>query len=131
MPTKLNDQQNALKYNVYSQLCPARSFFEKLADKWILMILSALEQQPIHFNLLKKNIEGISPKVLSQKLKLLERDGFITRHVQNTSPIRVDYQLTALGHDVSRTAFLLKNWAENNIEHVLQAQQNYDAQQHL
>lgn len=61
---------------------------------------------------LKKSIEGISPKVLSQKLKMLERDGFISRHVQSTSPIRVEYQLTNLGREVSKTANQLKNWAE-------------------
>lgn len=118
-----------MKYNIYNQHCPARLFFEKMADKWVLLILNRLENQALHFNLLKKNIEGISPKVLSQKLKMLERDGFITRHVQATSPIRVDYQLTQIGRDVSQTAFQLKDWAESNIEQILQAQQHYDAQQ--
>ncbi|WP_147264309.1 winged helix-turn-helix transcriptional regulator, partial [Acinetobacter baumannii] len=78
-----------LKYNVFQQHCPARLFFEKIADKWVLLILNVLEEETQHFNLLKKNIQGISPKVLSQKLKMLERDGFIERKIQNTSPIRV------------------------------------------
>lgn len=116
-------------YNVYSQHCPARLFFEKIADKWILLILNRLEDQALHFNLLKKSIEGISPKVLSQKLKILERDGFITRHVQATSPVRVNYQLTDIGREISKTAFQLKDWAESNIEQILQAQQQYDALQ--
>lgn len=67
--------------------------------------------------------------MLSQKLKMLERDGCISRHVQSTSPIRVEYQLTNLGREVSKTANQLKNWAENNIEQILHAQQIYDAQQ--
>jgi DNA-binding HxlR family transcriptional regulator len=92
------------------------------------LILNVLEEQPIHFNLLKKKIEGISPKVLSQKLKILERDGFILRQVQDSSPIRVEYRLTDLGRDVSQTALQLKGWAEN-IEAVLKAQQNYDSSQ--
>lgn len=116
-------------YNVYIQHCPARLFFEKIADKWILLILNRLEDQALHFNLLKKSIEGISPKVLSQKLKILERDGFITRHVQATSPVRVNYQLTDIGREISKTAFQLKDWAESNIEQILQAQQQYDALQ--
>lgn len=118
-----------VKYNVYSQHCPARLFFEKIADKWILLILNRLEDQVLHFNLLKKSIEGISSKVLSQKLKILERDGFITRHVQATSPVRVNYQLTDIGREISKTAFQLKDWAESNIEQILQAQQQYDALQ--
>ena len=116
----------ALCYNVYQQNCPARLFFETLADKWVLLIMNGLEQEPKHFNLLKKNIEGISPKVLSQKLKKLERDGFIQRKVIETSTLRVEYSLTEFGLDFARTAYQMKEWAESNIEHVLQAQQRYD-----
>ncbi|USP41223.1 helix-turn-helix domain-containing protein [Acinetobacter sp. XS-4] len=115
-----------LKYNIFQQHCPARLFFEKIADKWVLLILNVLEEETQHFNLLKKNIQGISPKVLSQKLKMLERDGFIERKIQNTSPIRVDYSLTSLGQNVASMAFQLKEWAENNIEQVLAAQITYD-----
>ncbi|WP_151747188.1 winged helix-turn-helix transcriptional regulator [Acinetobacter lactucae] len=115
-----------LKYNVFQQHCPARLFFEKIADKWVLLILNVLEEETQHFNLLKKNIQGISPKVLSQKLKMLERDGFIERKIQNTSPIRVDYSLTSLGQNVAAMAFQLKEWAETNIEQVLAAQITYD-----
>jgi len=110
-----------LKYNIFQQHCPARLFFEKIADKWVLLILNILEEETQHFNLLKKNIQGISPKVLSQKLKMLERDGFIERKIQDTSPIRVDYSLTPLGQNVQ-----LKEWAETNIEQVLAAQIMYD-----
>jgi DNA-binding HxlR family transcriptional regulator len=115
-----------LKYNIFQQHCPARLFFEKIADKWVLLILNVLEEETQHFNLLKKNIQGISPKVLSQKLKMLERDGFIERKIQNTSPIRVDYSLTSLGQNVAAMAFQLKEWAETNIEQVLAAQMTYD-----
>lgn len=116
-----------LKYNIYQQHCPARLFFEKIADKWVLLIINVLAKESQHFNLLKKNIEGISPKVLSQKLKMLERDGFIERQVQDTSPIRVEYSLTALGLEVAEMAFQLKNWAESNIEQIISAQQRFDA----
>ncbi|HHP0286664.1 winged helix-turn-helix transcriptional regulator [Acinetobacter baumannii] len=115
-----------LKYNIFQQHCPARLFFEKVADKWVLLILNILEHETQHFNLLKKNIEGISPKVLSQKLKMLERDGFIERKIQDTSPIRVDYSLTPLGQNVAAMAYQLKEWAETNIEQVLAAQIIYD-----
>lgn len=115
-----------LKYNILQQHCPARLFFEKIADKWVLLILNILEHETQHFNLLKKNIEGISPKVLSQKLKMLERDGFIERKIQDTSPIRVDYSLTPLGQNVAAMAYQLKEWAETNIEQVLAAQIIYD-----
>lgn len=118
--------KECLKYNIFQQHCPARLFFEKIADKWVLLILNILEHETQHFNLLKKNIEGISPKVLSQKLKMLERDGFIERKIQDTSPIRVDYSLTPLGQNVAAMAYQLKEWAETNIEQVLAAQNMYD-----
>ncbi|EPB4422562.1 winged helix-turn-helix transcriptional regulator [Acinetobacter baumannii] len=118
--------KECLKYNIFQQHCPARLFFEKIADKWVLLILNILEYETQHFNLLKKNIEGISPKVLSQKLKMLERDGFIERKIQDTSPIRVDYSLTPLGQNVAAMAYQLKEWAETNIEQVLAAQIMYD-----
>ena len=116
-----------LKYDIYQQHCPARLFFEKIADKWVLLIINVLARDTQHFNLLKKNIQGISPKVLSQKLKMLERDGFIQRQVQNTAPIRVDYSLTPLGLEVAKMAYQLKDWAESNIEQVIYAQQRFDA----
>ncbi|MEB3767602.1 helix-turn-helix domain-containing protein [Acinetobacter sp. MD2] len=118
-----------LSYNVYRSNCPARVFFETLANKWVLLLMNALEHEPQHFNLLKKNIEGISPKVLSQTLKNLERDGFIKRTVMDTRPVRVEYSLTPFGEDFSKTTYLIKNWAEKNIDRVLSAQQIYDAEQ--
>ncbi|VXA57758.1 conserved hypothetical protein; putative transcriptional regulator [Acinetobacter proteolyticus] len=116
----------ALKYDIYQQHCPARLFFEKIADKWVLLIINVLARETQHFNLLKKSIQGISPKVLSQKLKMLERDGFIERQVQDTAPIRVDYSLTTLGLEVAEMAYQLKDWAESNIEQVIYAQRRFD-----
>ncbi|MBF7690790.1 MULTISPECIES: winged helix-turn-helix transcriptional regulator [Acinetobacter] len=113
-------------YNVCSMDCPARLFFETLADKWVLLIITTLEENAQHFNLLKKTIEGISPKVLSQKLKHLERYGFIQRTVLDTSPIRVEYTLTTFGKDFAQTAYQMKLWAEKNIDKVLFAQKEYD-----
>ncbi|MCF8999357.1 winged helix-turn-helix transcriptional regulator [Acinetobacter nectaris] len=113
-------------YNIHCMDCPARLFFEALADKWVLLIITTLEKDAQHFNLLKKSIEGISPKVLSQKLKHLERYGFVQRTVLDTSPIRVEYTLTEFGKDFSKTAYQMKSWAENNISKVLAAQKEYD-----
>ncbi len=121
------NMNQTLKYNIYQQHCPARLFFEKIADKWVLLIINILARETQHFNLLKKSIQGISPKVLSQKLKMLERDGFIARQVQDTAPIRVDYSLTPLGLEVAKMAYQLKDWAESNIEQVIYAQQRFDA----
>lgn len=115
-----------MKFNIYHPDCPSRLFFENMADKWILFILDTLKHETQHFNSLKKNIIGISPKVLSQKLKMLERDGFISRTMLDTRPIRVEYALTLLGEELAQTAFQFKLWAESNMLKVLDAQQRYD-----
>lgn len=120
---------NRPNFNIYHPNCPSRLFFENMADKWILFILDTLRNQPEHFNGLKKKILGISPKVLSHKLKMLERDGFILREILNTRPIRVQYSLSALGFEFSKTALSFKHWAEANMQHVLSAQQHFDQQQ--
>lgn len=120
-----------LEFNIHHPDCPSRLFFENMADKWILFILVTLKKDVQHFNALKKNIVGISPKVLSQKLKLLERDGFIHRHALDTRPIRVEYSLTELGEEMAETAYRFKLWAQGNMQKVLLAQQSYDQMMQL
>lgn len=119
---------SSLKYDVYQQCCPARLFFATIADKWVLLILNKLTQESQHFNGLKNSVQGISSKVLSQKLKMLERDGFILRRVLDTAPIRVEYSLTALGRGLAEMAHQFKEWSEKNIELVMNAQHEYDLQ---
>lgn len=118
---------NTFNFNIFHPNCPARSFFEKFADKWVLMIIYRLHQDSQHFNELKKNLTGISPKVLSQKLKILERDGFITRTIHENNVISVEYALTALGFEFAQTALSFKLWAEGNVQHVIRAQKQFDA----
>lgn len=120
---------NSLQFNIFDPNCPARSFFEKFADKWILLIIYRLDQQSQHFNELKKDLSGISPKVLSQKLKLLERDGFVSRTIHENNVIRVEYALTTLGTEFAQTALTFKIWAEGNMQHVMKAQKQFDALQ--
>ncbi len=119
----------AFNFNVFHPDCPARSFFDKFADKWILLIIYQLHHQSQHFNELKKSLTGISPKVLSQKLKILERDGFISRTIHENNVIRVEYALTPLGIEFAGTALVFKNWAEDNMQYVIRAQRLFDASQ--
>lgn len=116
-----------LPYNVYSQNCPARMVLDRLADKWSLLIMDRLQREPVRFNQLRRDIEGISQKVLSQTLKKLERDGLLQRQVFATVPVTVEYRLTDLGQTLSQTVEALSHWAEHNIETVLSAQRHYDA----
>lgn len=66
-------------YNIYDERCPTRQVLDRLADKWALLILDRLRSGPVRFNQLRRDIQGISQKVLSQTLKKLERDGLVSR----------------------------------------------------
>lgn len=113
-------------YDVYEDRCPTRMVLDRIADKWALLILDKLRLDPVRFNLLRREIKGISQKVLSQTLKKLERDGLISRQVFPTVPVTVEYSLTPLGRTLTETVAALAHWAEGNIDAVLAAQRAYD-----
>ncbi len=115
-------------YNVYEERCPTRMLLDRIADKWAVLILARLRGGPVRFNQLRREISGISQKVLSQTLKKLERDGLITRTVFATVPVTVEYALTPLGETLNETVAALARWAEHNMDAVLAAQAAYDAQ---
>ncbi|MBU2326915.1 MAG: helix-turn-helix transcriptional regulator [Alphaproteobacteria bacterium] len=114
-------------YDVYQENCPTRHVLDRLGDKWALLILDRLDGEPVRFNHLRRDITGISQKVLSQTLKKLERDGLISRTVFPTVPVTVEYALTPLGRTLGETVNLLAHWAETHMDTVLAAQQAYDA----
>lgn len=114
-------------YDVYSARCPTRMVLDRIADKWAMLILGRLEHGPVRFNQLRREIEGVSQKVLSQSLKRLERDGLVLRTVFPTVPVTVEYALTPLGRTLTTTFATVRRWAETNIEAVLAAQSAYDA----
>ncbi|WJV54585.1 helix-turn-helix domain-containing protein [Prodigiosinella aquatilis] len=114
------------EFNVYSKNCPARFVLDRLSNKWALLILDRLADEPVRFNQLRRDVEGISQKVLSQTLKNLERDGLIHRQAFATVPVTVEYSITSLGQTLVKTINELTHWAENNIEVIMQSQQRYD-----
>ena len=114
-------------YDVYAKNCPTRLVLDRLADKWALLVLNRLSDEPVRFNRLRRDIEGVSQKVLTQTLRNLERDGLIAREVFPTVPVTVEYSLTPLGRTLTRTAAALTHWAEENFDSVRLAQQAFDA----
>jgi DNA-binding HxlR family transcriptional regulator len=120
-------QHAELAWNVYSTDCPTRLVLDRIADKWAVLVLGLLGNGPVRFNRLRRQIEGISQKMLSQTLKSLERDGLVSRKVTPTVPVTVEYSITPLGETLSATVDGLRIWAETHIEKVLVAQRQYDA----
>ena len=114
--------------NAYSADCPTRQILDRVGDKWAVLILLLLRKEPVRFNRLRRAIEGISQKMLSQVLKSLERDGLIRRRAIATVPVTVEYSITPLGQTLAAAVDPLRDWAERNLKQVLAAQRRYDAQ---
>jgi len=112
--------------NPYSAKCATRVVLDRIADKWAVLILGLLKDGPVRFNRLRRDIEGISQKMLSQTLKNLERDGLVQRTAYPTVPVTVEYALTPLGRTLTETFDALRLWAETYIDEVKAAQRRYD-----
>ena len=115
-----------MKGNPYDAGCPTRLVLDRIGDKWTVLLLGLLESGPVRFNQLRKRIDGLSQKVLSQTLKGLERDGLIHRKAFATVPVTVEYSITPLGETLTAIVHNLVSWAETHIEEVQTAQQRYD-----
>lgn len=88
--------------DVFARGCTSRAAFEVVTSKWASLALLALGEGSYRFNALRRRVEGVSEKMLSQTLQSLERDGMVTRDVVTTIPPRVEYGLTPLGEQVAR-----------------------------
>ena len=89
------------EYNVYCDNCPTRLALDRIADKWTALIIGLLAEKPYRFGELRRAIEGISQKVLTQTLRSLEQDGLVSRQTLTTVPTTVEYTITKLGHSLT------------------------------
>ncbi|MFB7763894.1 winged helix-turn-helix transcriptional regulator [Streptomyces xiamenensis] len=106
--------------------CPSRPILDQISDKWSMMVMAVLEQ-PTRFNGIKRQLEGVTQRVLTQTLRRLERNGMIQRRVLETSPLGVEYSLTPLGESFRGPFTCLHKWTIEHSDEVLSAQQAYDA----
>jgi DNA-binding HxlR family transcriptional regulator len=119
--------EEGLGWNPYSAACPSRLVLARLADKWALLVICILSARPVRFNELRRQIDGVSQKMLSQTLKNLERDGLVSRRAFATVPVTVEYAITPLGETLSHTIDALRVWTASHMEEVVKSQQAYDA----
>lgn len=98
----------------------------RVGDKWSMQIVMALGFGPRRFSELKREIDGISQRMLTLSLRGLERDGLISRHVTPTIPPRVDYELTDLGLSLREPVRALGAWANEHIDCIRAAQERFD-----
>jgi DNA-binding HxlR family transcriptional regulator len=116
-------------HNHVSGKCVAvREVLNRVGDKWSVQVVGLLGDGKKRFSELRRSIEGISQRMLTLTLKGLERDGLITRTVFPTIPLRVEYELTKLGHSLLNPIKELGDWAGQNRERIQIARNRYDAQ---
>jgi DNA-binding HxlR family transcriptional regulator len=112
---------------VYDRGCPSREVLDRIGDTWSVLIVVSLADGEQRYTELARRIDGITPKMLTQTLRGLERDGLVHRTVHPVVPPRVDYALTDLGHSLLDVVKALEGWAEHNIDEVVRARAAYDA----
>ncbi|MFC8719371.1 winged helix-turn-helix transcriptional regulator [Kitasatospora sp. NPDC057198] len=112
----------------YRRDCPSRTVMEVLANKWVLYALAALRrsERPLRFNELRRLLDGITQKMLSQTLRALERDGLVRRTVYPTVPPSVEYALTELGVEAGQLTAAIGNWSVRHARSVQAARAAYD-----
>ncbi|MBO9516837.1 MAG: helix-turn-helix transcriptional regulator [Porphyrobacter sp.] len=115
--------------DVYAANCPTRQLLDRIADKWSVLILTTLGMDEMRFNALKRRIDGISQKMLSQTLRSLERDGLVARHVVPTVPVTVSYAITPLGSELIAALQAMIDWAERRMADVTLSQLAYDVRE--
>ena len=115
--------------NVTGSCMAVHEVLSQIGDKWTVLIVRALGNGPRRFSELKREVEGISQRMLTLNLKTLERDGFVTRTVYPTIPPRVDYELTALGHSLTAPLGVIAQWAITNRQHIVDARISFDARE--
>ncbi|KKD04134.1 winged helix-turn-helix transcriptional regulator [Streptomyces sp. WM6386] len=129
MPTMTAAQrreQARVEYDAFIRGCPTNQLLDRLSDKWVSLVVAALSTGPMRYSDLTRKIAGVSPKMLTQTVRALERDGILVRTVTPSVPVRVDYELTPLGHSLAVLLTAVKAWAETHIDEVHQARERYD-----
>lgn len=109
--------------------CRAREILDRIGDKWSLQVIAVLGERTKRFTELKREIDGISQRMLTVTLRGLERDGIVIRTVYPVVPPRVEYSLTPLGATLMDAAGTFVAWAEDHLAQIDAARADYDARQ--
>ncbi|MQY05450.1 winged helix-turn-helix transcriptional regulator [Actinomadura macrotermitis] len=105
-------------FDDYMEDCATRQVLLSLGGKWASLLMFTLAEGPRRYNDLARALPGVSAKVLTQALRSLERDGFVSREVTYTVPVQVEYTLTELGRRAIPLLAAVRDWAEENIGDV-------------
>lgn len=110
--------------------CPVREVLDRIGDKWSVLVITCLSEGAHRFNALRRRIDGISQRMLTETLRHLERDGLVRRTLYAEVPVRVEYELTALGQTLIEPIAVLATWAERHRSEITAAREVYDRALH-
>lgn len=113
--------------DVFARDCASRVVLQRIGDRWTVLVVVALADGRLRFSELRARIQGITPKVMTQTLRALERDGLIIREVFAEVPPRVEYELTDLGRDLLAPIDAVRIWAEEHATRIVTNRAAYDA----
>ena len=111
---------------VFSACCPSRQILDQIADKWSMLILAVLCDRPQRFNAIKRRLEGVTQKALTQALRRLERNGLVARRVIPVSPVAVEYSVTPLGRTLQEPFAALYAWTQAHNAEIDAARRAFD-----
>jgi DNA-binding HxlR family transcriptional regulator len=114
------------RWNMMDAGCPTRQVLDRVANKWTMLVIVALQGGTLRFSELRRSVDGITQKMLTQTLRALERDGIVDREVIPTVPVTVRYTLTPLGHSLADAVAVIREWAYANIEAIEAARAVYE-----
>jgi DNA-binding HxlR family transcriptional regulator len=114
------------KIDIFDESCEGHQALERIANKWTVLILYALTQGKKRYSELQRQISGVSPKMLIQNLRNLEKCGLVDRRVYPVVPPQVEYSLTPLGQSLVEPLAILGEWAYRHMHEVKAASVRYD-----
>ncbi|MGC4935063.1 winged helix-turn-helix transcriptional regulator [Gordonia sp. DT30] len=116
-----------LEADVFARDCGSRDILQNVTSRWGVLALAALAEGDLRFSSLRRRVDGVSERMLSQTLQTLERDGFVTRTVLQSIPPKVEYSLTDLGVEAAQRLRALIDLVQGNLAVVVEARDAYDA----
>ncbi len=116
-----------LDAGMFDPACPSSVVPFQIGDKWTGMVVLCLEHGPRRFGELRVPLRTVTPKVLTETLRAMERNGLITRTSYDENPPRVEYALTSLGRSLLTLIDAARSWTREHMSELLDARESYDS----
>jgi DNA-binding HxlR family transcriptional regulator len=124
-----DDDKLCFGYDAFRRTCPSHAVLEMLGSKWVNLVVCALRSGRLRNGELARKLEGITPKMLTQTLRTLERDGLVRREIFPVIPPRVEYELTELGQNLAVLLTQIRSWSEEHVPDIKEARARAAANQ--